>query len=167
MKFNPFLITGYKSSEYFCDREIESEKLKDAIDNQRNITLISSRRMGKTGLIMHVFDQVSSDSSKVPIYFDIMGTTGFDEFVKVFCNAVLQAMSKTEQAWKKERYLVNGKYLIVKKTERYRQADRDVIEMEIYARDNLSREDLDAFKAEIRNNSSRKLVIRAKVTYIL
>ncbi len=73
----------------------------------------------------------------------------------------------TEQAWKKERYLVNGKYLIVKKTERYRQADRDVIEMEIYARDNLSREDLDAFKAEIRNNSSRKLVIRAKVTYIL
>jgi uncharacterized membrane protein len=73
----------------------------------------------------------------------------------------------TEQAWKKERYLVNGKYLIVKKTERYRQADRDVIEMEIYARDNLSREDLDAFKAKIRANSSRKLVIRAKVTYIL
>ena len=100
MKHNPFLITGYKSSEYFCDREIESNKLKDAIDNQRNITLISSRRMGKTGLIKHVFDQISTDSSKVPIYFDIMGTTGFDEFVKVFCNAVLQAMSKTEHAWK-------------------------------------------------------------------
>ena len=100
MKHNPFLITGYKSSEYFCDREIECGKLKDAIDNQRNITLISSRRMGKTGLIMHVFDQILTDSSKVPIYFDIMGTTGFDEFVKVFCNAVLQAMSRTEQAWK-------------------------------------------------------------------
>jgi len=100
MKQNPFLITGYKSSEYFCDRVIESTKLKDAIDNQRNITLISSRRMGKTGLILHVFDQLSADSSKVPIYFDIMGTTGFDEFVKVFCNAVLQALSKTEGAWK-------------------------------------------------------------------
>jgi len=100
MKHNPFLITGYKSSEYFCDREIETGKLKEALLNQRNITLISSRRMGKTGLIMHVFAQLSKDSSLIPVYFDIMGTTSFNEFAEVFCNAVLQAMSKTERAWK-------------------------------------------------------------------
>lgn len=97
MKLNPFLITGYKSPEYFCDREIESSTLRNAIDNQRNITLISARRMGKTGLIQHVFSQISQQNM---VYFDIMGTTGFDEFVSVFCNAVLQSMSRSERAWK-------------------------------------------------------------------
>ena len=83
MKHNPFLITGYKSHEYFCNRNIETERLKSAINNQRNITLISSRRMGKTGLIMHVFGQISKDKSQLPIYFDIMGTTALDEFAEV------------------------------------------------------------------------------------
>jgi len=100
MKYNPFLITGYKSPEYFCDRDIESVALREAIDNNRNITLISLRRMGKTGLIQHVFKHFSKDTGQIPIYFDIMGTTGFNEFAEVFCNAVLQNMSKTERAWK-------------------------------------------------------------------
>ena len=100
MKQNPFLITGYKSREYFCDRVLDSEKLKSAIENQRNITLISSRRMGKTGLIMHVFDHISNDSTYIPVYFDILGTTGFNEFAEVFCNAVLQTIPKTQSAWR-------------------------------------------------------------------
>jgi len=100
MKQNPFLITGYRSPGYFCDREIESSSLLNAIENQRNITLISARRMGKTGLIMHVFNQISKQSDQIPVYIDIMGTTGFDEFAGVFCNAVLQSMSKSERAWK-------------------------------------------------------------------
>jgi AAA+ ATPase superfamily predicted ATPase len=100
MKHNPFLITGYKSPEYFCDREIESGTLRNAIENHRNITLISSRRMGKTGLIQHVFSDMSKKSGRIPVYFDIMGTTGFNEFAEVLCNAVLRSMSKTERAWK-------------------------------------------------------------------
>jgi len=100
MKQNPFLIAGYKSREYFCDRVLESAKLKNAINNQRNITLISSRRMGKTGLIMHVFDQFSKNSGYIPVYFDIMGTTGFDEFAEVFCNAVFRTLPKRENTWK-------------------------------------------------------------------
>lgn len=100
MKNNPFLITAYKSPEYFCDREIESRTLRDAIENYRNITLISSRRMGKTGLIQHVFNDISKDSGWIPVYFDIMGTAGFDEFAEVFCNAVLQSLSRSERAWK-------------------------------------------------------------------
>lgn len=100
MKHNPFLITGYKSPEYFCNRVIESNKLKSSIENQRNMTLISSRRMGKTGLIMHVFNQFTKSSDYIPVYFDILGTTDFDEFTEVFCNAVLQTLPKTESAWK-------------------------------------------------------------------
>lgn len=100
MKLNPFLITGYKSSDYFCDRDLETNKLLSAVENQRNITLISSRRMGKTGLIMHVFGQIPRKSALIPIYFDIMGTTGFNEFVEVFSNSVLKSLLKTESAWK-------------------------------------------------------------------
>lgn len=100
MKYNPFLITGYKSPKYFCDRESESRKLRDAIENQRNITLISLRRMGKTGLILHTFNQLSKDKSRVLIYFDIMGTTGLDEFAEVFSNAVIRAISRSNNALK-------------------------------------------------------------------
>ena len=56
--------------------------------------------MGKTGLIKHVFNHISNNKDQITVYFDIMGTTGFDEFAEVFCNAVLQNMSKTERAWK-------------------------------------------------------------------
>ena len=48
---NPFLVKGYKSPKYFCDRKIETQTLIDAALNQRDLTLYSLRRMGKTGLI--------------------------------------------------------------------------------------------------------------------
>jgi hypothetical protein len=40
---------------------IESERILYAIQNQLNITLISTRRVGKTGLKMHVFDELPLD----------------------------------------------------------------------------------------------------------
>jgi AAA+ ATPase superfamily predicted ATPase len=55
MKNNPFLISGYLSPEYFCDRENETETVTDAIRNRRHLTIFSPRRIGKTGLIQHVF----------------------------------------------------------------------------------------------------------------
>ncbi len=53
--YNPFLVTGYAGPEYFCDREIETEKIISALNNDRSINLMSPRRYGKTGLIHHVF----------------------------------------------------------------------------------------------------------------
>lgn len=50
---NPFVTGGYVSAEYFCDRELESEELVRQVANGNNLALISTRRMGKTGLIMH------------------------------------------------------------------------------------------------------------------
>ena len=48
---NPFLIVGYQGPEYFCDREKETEVILSALHNGRNITLVSPRRMGKTGFL--------------------------------------------------------------------------------------------------------------------
>jgi uncharacterized hydrophobic protein (TIGR00271 family) len=72
-----------------------------------------------------------------------------------------------EQSWQKERFLVNGKYIIVRKAEILHRRDRDIILMDILARDRLSRDDLDDFKQKVQTNFSRKLVIRANIIYIL
>lgn len=52
---NPFIIGGYVSPEYFCDRKKESDEVLKALLNNRNTAIISPRRMGKTGLIQHCF----------------------------------------------------------------------------------------------------------------
>ncbi|MEG2070912.1 MAG: ATP-binding protein, partial [Bacteroidales bacterium] len=52
---NPFVMAGYHGPTYFCDRKEESEKMILALTNERDLTLISPRRIGKTGLIQHVF----------------------------------------------------------------------------------------------------------------
>lgn len=44
---NPFVISGYCGRKYFCDREAEAEKIIEALGNNRNVSLISPRRMGK------------------------------------------------------------------------------------------------------------------------
>ena len=48
---NPFVYQGYESPAYCCDREAETKSLLSHLKNGRNITLISPRRIGKTGLI--------------------------------------------------------------------------------------------------------------------
>lgn len=101
MKFNPFILTGYESPKFFCDRDYEKERIIDAVLNQRNITLISSRRMGKTGLIFHVFNDYISNKDIIPIYFDILGTTNLKEFIEAFGNAITNSLGKTESGFKK------------------------------------------------------------------
>ena len=66
---NPFLLTGYISPEYFCDREEETRRLTSALRNGRNVTLISPRRMGKTGLIHHAFHLMERNDEHVSCYY--------------------------------------------------------------------------------------------------
>jgi len=71
-----------------------------------------------------------------------------------------------EMGWKNERFLVNGKYLIIQKARLSRRGDKEVIVMDILARDQLTRADLTEFKRKIQRNFTRKLVIRARTIYI-
>lgn len=56
---NPFITSGYHSAKYFCNRVAETDFLVRQILNGNNIALISPRRLGKTGLIQHCFQQKS------------------------------------------------------------------------------------------------------------
>lgn len=87
---NPFLITGYASPEYFCDREKETEDLLETLHNGRNITLTSPRRLGKTGLIKHVYYLLRQQDPKVTvIYIDLYATESLYDFTQAFASAVL------------------------------------------------------------------------------
>ena len=76
---NPFLVYGYANPRYFCDREAETQQMLSALENERNLTLIAPRRMGKTGLIKNVFYTLQEEKPEVvSLYMDIFAN---------FCNA--------------------------------------------------------------------------------
>ena len=87
---NPFLITGYESPEYFCDRDAETKDLMETLRNGRNITLISPRRMGKSALIKHAYYQLGREDAAIKtIYIDLYPTESLYDFTKTFALAVL------------------------------------------------------------------------------
>lgn len=95
---NPFLISGYHSPEFFCDRERETAKILDALHNGRNITLIAPRRMGKTGLIRHAFHHLKQEQPEiVTFYMDIFATQSLGEFVRTFASTVLGKLDTAPQ----------------------------------------------------------------------
>ena len=87
---NPFLISGYESPKYFCDREVESDELINAIDNSRNITLISERRYGKTSLINHVEKLLSG--RVIFVYIDLYPTLQLKDFIQLLSGKIFEKL---------------------------------------------------------------------------
>ena len=85
---NPFSILAYMGPKYFCDRQRETEELRQAMLNGRNVTLMSPRRMGKTGLIKHLFHQISPKEASC-FYVDIYDTRNMHDFTKAFAESVI------------------------------------------------------------------------------
>lgn len=95
-QINPFLLTGYVSAEYFCDRVEETEKLSSALLNGRNVALISPRRMGKTGLIKHVFHKVEAEKTAKCYYVDLYQTSNLAELASKLGLAVLGTLDSRQ-----------------------------------------------------------------------
>ena len=107
---NPFLIAGYYSPEYFCDRKQETETIINALDNGRNLTLIASRRIGKTGLIKNVYYVLKErEPEVVTLYMDIYSTQNLTDFVQLFAKTVLGTLDSTSQKVMKriDRFIKN------------------------------------------------------------
>lgn len=87
---NPFILYGYEGPEYFCDRKEETEEMVSSLRNGCNITLMSPRRYGKTGLIRHVFHKIKEqDPDAACFYIDIYATNSLYDFVQTFAKAVV------------------------------------------------------------------------------
>lgn len=95
---NPFLVTGYHSPEYFCDRRQETETMIQALYNGRNVTLIAPRRMGKTGLVKNVFYKLrEQEPDIVTFYMDIYSTQSLGDFIRLFAGTVLGKLDSVPQ----------------------------------------------------------------------
>lgn len=88
---NPFVLGMYVSPEYFCDREAELEQLKSHIWNGRNVVLTARRRIGKTGLIHHLFHQKDIREQYNTVFADVYTTSSFQDFVYKLTKSVLNS----------------------------------------------------------------------------
>ena len=100
VQVNPFVIEGYLSPEYFCDRVEETALLTRHLTNRCNVALIAPRRLGKSGLVYNCFHQETMRSQYHCIYIDIYDTKNLGEFVYVLGKGILSALKpKGRKAW--------------------------------------------------------------------
>jgi len=89
---NPFTIKAYESKNLFCDREEELQLMLRNCVNHTDMTLISQRRMGKTGLILRLFDEIKDTSPDLhTIYIDIFASRSIDDFIKLMAEAAMKS----------------------------------------------------------------------------
>ena len=99
---NPFVTNGYAGAEYFCDRVQETEILRELLLNENNIALISPRRIGKTDLIWHVFDNPEIQKNYHCFVVDIYATKNLSDFVNMLGKALVDELRpKGRKAWEK------------------------------------------------------------------
>lgn len=97
---NPFITTGYVSSDYFCDREKETADILQLLQNGNHIAIISPRRYGKTDLIRHCFSQKEISENYYTFIIDIYSTKSFSDMVNQLGKTILNTLrSRGEKAW--------------------------------------------------------------------
>ena len=89
---NPFITSGYVSPEYFCDRKEETQQLIKEIKNGNNLALISTRRMGKTGLIKHCFGNKQIQEQYRTFFVDIYATKSLRDFVFTLSKVLVEGL---------------------------------------------------------------------------
>ncbi|MBQ6658582.1 MAG: AAA-like domain-containing protein [Prevotella sp.] len=89
---NPFILYGYESEEYFCDRKSETESLFNLIKNGNNVALIAPRRIGKTGLIENLFHQPKVQKHYYTFIIDIYATKNIEDMIMTMGNSILSSL---------------------------------------------------------------------------
>lgn len=96
---NPFPVTTYYGDDYFCDREEETVRLINNMQNGNSTSLIAIRRIGKTGLIQHVLSLLPEGWKG--IYIDILETEDLNHFLNIFSSSILNSIPEKSNAGKK------------------------------------------------------------------
>lgn len=87
---NPFIVSGYHSPFYFCNRQTELAWLMDQFENERNAVLYSWRRMGKTALLRHFFYHLQQKELGEGVFVDLLGTINLQDANKRIASAIVQ-----------------------------------------------------------------------------
>ena len=106
---NPFVTKGYAGAEYFCDRQQETKDLVQLLTNDNNMALISPRRLGKTDLIHHCFNQPKIKNNYYTFLIDIYATSSLTDFVSIFGKAILEELKpKGRKIWEGFIYAIKS-----------------------------------------------------------
>ncbi len=89
---NPFILGKNIPEELFCDRDEETQTLIKQIRNGRNVALVSPRRLGKSGLIHHCFEQKEIVDNYYTFYIDLYATSSLRELVVALGNEVYRSL---------------------------------------------------------------------------
>jgi len=103
---NPFIVGKYLSDKYFCDRQEETAFLRKQLTNGRDVVLISPRRMGKSGLIQHLFAQEDIQENYHVFFIDIYATTSLSEFVYILGKEIYEQLKPQTTQWKEKFFQV-------------------------------------------------------------
>ena len=109
---NPFVVGKYLSDRYFCDRDSDTEFLRKQIVNGRNVALISPRRIGKSGLIQHFFNQPDIQEAYHVFYVDIYATTSLGEFVYTLGKEIYEQLKPQSTAWKEKFFQIVSSFRV-------------------------------------------------------
>lgn len=109
---NPFLVGKYLSDRYFCDRVEETEFLEKQILNGRDVALISPRRIGKSGLIQHFFNQEDIKENYHVFFIDIYATTSLSEFVYTLGKEIYAQLKPLSVVWKDKFFQVISSFRV-------------------------------------------------------
>lgn len=91
-RVNPFIISGYEGDDYFCDRVEETQRLCSEIANGNNVALIATRRMGKSGLIHHCFDQEEIKQDFYTFFIDIYDTKNLNDLIVKLTREIVERL---------------------------------------------------------------------------
>ena len=109
---NPFVVGKYLSDKYFCDRVVETAFLRKQIENGRDVALISPRRIGKSGLIQHFFNQQDVKNQYYVFFVDIYATTSLAEFVYTFGKEIYTQLKPLSTQWKEKFFQVISSFRV-------------------------------------------------------
>ena len=87
---NPFVVKGYSGKDYFCDREEETRRLVTSAIGGSDSSVISPRRFGKSGLVMHALAAIEEEFPNVDtLYTDIYATGSLNDLIDNLSSAIL------------------------------------------------------------------------------
>ena len=89
---NPFILYGYESEKYFCDRKEETAQLLQLLKNGNNVALMAPRRIGKTGLIENLFHQREVQKHYYTFLIDIYATKNVEEMIAAMGASMLASL---------------------------------------------------------------------------
>ena len=90
---NPFVTKGYVSAKYFCDREKESQKLIAELENDNDVAIVATRKIGKSGLILHCFAEFGLEENYNLFFVDFYSTGTLKEMVYMLSRSIVNTLA--------------------------------------------------------------------------